>query len=356
MPRPKSGRVKVVALQRESLVAPGVASLSVSARVTEVLDYMEDKGLCEYASISEADACAPLAVEWADVLILSKHNSAEALGLAQLANSLGVGIVYDIDDWIFGFPSYSGGRKAADRAFVSEILELADVVTVANERLLHRVPRKFPSLAPILLPNGMWVERYASRVEQVPDLIRPRVLFTNADFLKVQSAKDSILTALHVFFRAHPDFVLDFFGDPFPEMFSLPFLHFTNRIPYQDYMRSIVAGGYLFAITPLGASEDAEAVEFNACKNPFKYINYGTAGIAGIYSDAEIYTSCVVPGATGMLVPNDFESWRDAMEIMAGDARLREDIRRQSHEDVKNRFHVKRSSEVLQDIIDRLMA
>lgn len=350
--------VKILVLQRESLVAVGVPSLSVSARITEVLDYMESQGGIEYAAISEADPCARLGVEWADVLILSKHNSSAALGLAQLASSLGVKLIYDIDDWIFSFPAYSGGSVANKKNFAVDIIGLADVVTVANNELLRRLPQKIPGISPVLMPNGMWVERYHRRglsKKLEKNAVNPRILFTNADFLKVQSAKDSILTALHVFFSRHPDYVLDFFGDPFPEMFSLSFLHFTNRIPYEAYMRSIVAGSYAFAITPLGADEDEASVEFNACKNPFKYINYGTASIPGVYSNADIYKSCVQHNETGLLIDNNFEAWLDALELMASSISLRDSIRENAHADVSDRFHVRHSFNVLREIVSDLV-
>jgi glycosyltransferase involved in cell wall biosynthesis len=179
------------------------------------------------------------------------------------------------------------------------------------------------------------------------------VVFTNADFLKVQGGKDAILSALNVFFMRHPDWVLDFFGDPFPEMFSLPFLHFTNRMPYQEYMRAIVSGDYMFAITPLGADEDAESAAFNACKNPFKFINYGVARIPGIYSSAKIYTDCIEHGKTGLLVVNEFEAWLDAMEQYAASPDLRRAVSDSAYEVVMRDFHVRDGARVFMGLLER---
>lgn len=346
---------KVLVLHRESLVAPGAPSLSVSARITEVLDYLADFGSLEHCAVSEDDPCAERAVHWADVMVLSKHRSARALDLVRMARMLGKGIVYDVDDWIFSFPSYSGGGGTVANHTL-EIIALSHVLTVANKVLLRRLPDVVPQARLVLMPNGMWVERYeegsAGGTERRET---PRVVFTNADFLKVQESKDAILSALNVFFMRHPDWILDFFGDPFPEMFSLPFLHFTNRMPYQEYMRAIVAGGYMFAITPLGADEDAEAAVFNACKNPFKYINYSVAGIPGIYSRASIYRDCVVPGETGLLVENRFETWLDAMERFASSAALRDRISRAAHANVIDSYHVRAAAQVFSFVLDDLL-
>ena len=350
---------RILVLNRESLVAPGVPSLSVSARVTEVLDYLENSSGVEHFSVSESDVCVTQAVAWADIMVLSKHRSAQSLELVRLARRLGKGIIYDVDDWIFSFPCYSGGRTEAVGNHTLDIIALCDYVTVANQELMQRLPGVIPDSRLVFLPNGMWVERYDTRIEPraaAPSVFSGRIVFTNADFLKVQESKEAILSALNVFFIRHPDYVLDFYGDPFPEMFSLPFLHFTNRMPYQEYMRAIVAGDYMFAITPLGASEDEESAAFNACKNPFKYINYGVARIPGIYSSAVIYQDCVQHGVTGLLVENTYEAWLDAMEKYANDLALRKRVRDAAFDHVMHDYHVSVGARVLSCLIAELVA
>jgi glycosyltransferase involved in cell wall biosynthesis len=339
--------IKTLALQRESHVAFGVPSLSVAARITEVLEYLESRGQVSFTAISESDEIAGAGVDWADVLILSKHSSPQALALVKRARARGVKVIYDIDDWIFSFPKYSGGQAHRDRlGLIHELISLSDVVTVANTTLMSKVRPFVPE--PVLVPNGMWVEKYLTPDQPAGlEASPPRIVFTNADFLKMQSAKDMLLTALQVFFLRNPEYVLDFYGDPFPEMFSLPFLHFTNRMPYAEYMRALVSGQYQFAITPLGSSEDQEAAEFNACKNPFKYLNYGAAQVPGIYSHAPIYENSVAQGQTGLLVTNDFTAWVDALETLARDAALRATIRKNAFEDVADRHHVRMSAEAL---------
>lgn len=341
-------KTRVLALQRESLVAPGVPSLSVAARVTEVLDYLQAAGQLDYTSIAEHDPAASNGVRWADVLLLSKHSSASALSLARMAKGLGKRVIYDLDDWIFSFPGYSGGKQNNDKtALILEILTECDTVTVANHRLQKKLQTTLPDTH--YVPNGMWVEKYAP--EGLPDNRKSqagkRIVFTNADFIKMEHSKELLLTALQLFFLRHPEFLLDFYGDPFPEIVSLPFLHFTNRMPYEQYIRSLISGQYLLSITPLGADEDPAAAEFNACKNPFKYLNYGTAGIPGIYSASPIYTSCITQGRTGLIVDNTLSSWTEALETLAFDAEARTKIRRAAFEDITTHHHIRRSATAL---------
>ncbi|GAA6140484.1 glycosyltransferase [Hydrogenophaga sp. 5NK40-0174] len=345
-------RLKVLALQRESHVAPGVPSLSVAARVTEVLDYLNDRGIIDYTSISEADPAAENGVRWADALVLSKHSSREALALARQARAAGKRLVYDIDDWIFSFPSYSGAAAKNDKvSLIQEILSISDSISVANRRLQEKMREYVPLSHHV--PNGIWVEKYARglRADDAAAQAKGRIVFTNADFLKLQTSKEVLLTALQVFFLQNPQFTLDFYGDPFPEIVSLPFLHFTNRMPYDMYMQSLISGDYLFSITPLGASEDTTAAEFNACKNPFKYLNYGSAGVPGIYSASPIYTDCVVHGQTGWLVENTLDQWLEALKTLAFDPAVRQRIRVQAYEDVKRQHHIKASADALMPLL-----
>ncbi|NMP27997.1 glycosyltransferase family 4 protein [Rahnella sp. SAP-1] len=343
--------MRVVALQRESHVAVGVPSLSVSARITEVLEYMQFQGKLVYASISESDPVALNAIEWADVLILSKHSSQQALDITREAKRKNVKVIYDIDDWIFSFPTYSAAAQQSQRLpVIHEILSLADIVTVANDYLLDRVASFLPDV--VLVPNGMWVDKYATRESVLSrDNNTHKIIFTNADMIKMQASKEMLFTALQVFFTKNKNYTLDFYGDPFPEMHSLPFLYFTNRMPYDSYMRALVSGKYEFSISPLGSSEDTEAVSFNQCKNPFKYLNYGCAGVPGIYSNATIYENAVDDRQTGILIENDYLSWLDALQVMATDRKLRKNIAKNAFDDVNNNYHIKTSADVLADII-----
>jgi processive 1,2-diacylglycerol beta-glucosyltransferase len=346
--------LKVLVLQRESNVALGVPSLSVAARITEVLEYLESLDKLHFAVISENESVASNGVNWADVLILSKHSSRTALELVIKARKRGVRVIYDIDDWIFSFPKYSGGKLQKKIELIYEIIRQSHVVTVANNTLLNKVGAIFPEINLVLVPNGMWVEKYIDLEQNISlEAIPPRIIFTNADLLKVQSAKEILLTALQIFFLRNKDYILDFYGDPFPEMFSLPFLYFTNRMPYSDYMRALVSGRYQFGITPLGGDEDPDSADFNRCKNPFKYLNYGAAKVPAIYSKSSIYTKVINNEENGILINNVLDEWVGALELLATDKSLRNKIRSSAFNDVYNNHHISSSAGVLMAVMLR---
>ena len=344
--------MKVLALQRVSHVAADALSLSVEARVTEALDYLTDQGQLVYAAIAENHDRVHSALNWADVLILSKHSSEAAIAIATRAKQRGLRVVYDVDDWIFSFPSYSNATKVGKQlGAIQSLLALSDVVTVANDNIFQEIKRYCEK--PVLVPNGMYVEKYTSLSvkHSQHELVAPRIVFTNADLIKVHNSKEVLLRVLQDFFHLHPEYTLDFYGDPFPEIFSLPFLHYTSRKQYPDYVQSLIAGDYTFSITPLGGAEDPDSLFFNSCKNPFKYLNYGMARVPGIYSRSPIYEQCVRDGETGLLVENTYEAWLSAMEKIAGDTALQQRIREQAFADVAQSHHIRSSAQTLMSVL-----
>ncbi|MGE4317502.1 MAG: glycosyltransferase family 1 protein [Deferribacterales bacterium] len=338
---------KILVINRESLVARGVFSLSVDTRITDALDYLKDRGLIEFCVFSEHDPLVYKALDWCDVIFFSKHSSKLALDIMLEARKRNIRSIYDIDDWIFSFPDYSGGKSQSSKLEnIKKLVAAANNVTVANKVLMDNINGKFCDNA-CLVPNGMYVEKYIDDVDfdNYKESEPPKIVFTNADFLKIRKSKNTILNVFQEFFYKHKDFRLIFYGDPFPEMTSLSFMHYTNRIPYYTYMRALFKGNYVCAITPLGGEEDSDCSFFNSCKNPFKYLNYGAAGVPGIYSNAEIYKDCVIDGKTGLKTDNTKEGWNRALDLMISDFSLRQKIRKNAFNDIMQNYHIRFSAE-----------
>jgi len=344
---------KVCVLQRESHVANDVKSLSVDARIVEALGYLAHHHKIEYVVVSENSEIANKAIEWSDVLYLNKHSSNEAYLLAEYAKKIKRKVIYDIDDWIFKFPEYSSGKALQkNKNFIMEILSLADVISVANENLLNKTSKVITNA--VLVPNGMWVEKYSTQIKLSKNYSanKCRIIFTNADFIKLKKSKSSLLTALQTYFVENRTASMDFYGDIFPEIFTLPFINYTNRLGYENYMKLISRNSYTFSISPLGGIEDKENYEFNKCKNPFKYLNYGVASIPGIYSNTPIYSNLVVDRENGLLIENTYESWINAMDLMSKDANLRNRIITNSYNDILENHHIRSSAKIISEILN----
>ncbi|HEY0515459.1 MAG TPA: glycosyltransferase [Thermoanaerobaculia bacterium] len=109
--------------------------------------------------------------------------------------------------------------------------------------------------------------------------------------------------------------------------------HVPWRSSYPEYRQALAALGWDVGLAPL------RDLEFNRGKNNAKYREYAAAGIAGIYSDAEIYRTTVVHRETGLVVPHESEqAWYAAILELTRDAGLRASIRRNAFADVKANY------------------
>lgn len=333
----------VIVLQRCSHVSATPFSRSVHARVTEALDWLAARKDLSWQSADERSA-TPEDLHGFDALILNKHVSPESLSLAQAARQRGMTVIYDLDDWMLGFPDYSGAGVDENRkAVFLRHLETATHVTVANPRLLELM--KPLCRNPVLVPNGFNVDKYGPTYP-APQHSK-RIVFSNADEVKLRRFKGEFFDVLSRFFERHPDMEMDFFGDPFKEINQFPFINYQGSLGYSEHKHRLAAGEYAFAIVPLSGDEDPEDLAFNGCKNPFKYLEYGGLAIPGIFSHSPIFEDVVKPDLTGCLVMNTEQAWEDALERMTVDYKFRHQLALNAHHDVCKFHHISTAAKQL---------
>ena len=69
-----------------------------------------------------------------------------------------------------------------------------------------------------------------------------------------------------------------------------------------------------------------------------KYLEYGSLGVAGIYSNVPPSADAVQDGVTGLLCANDAQAWLSALRRLTTDAELRAGIARTAWLDIERRF------------------
>ncbi len=65
---------------------------------------------------------------------------------------------------------------------------------------------------------------------------------------------------------------------------------------------------------------------FTRCKSDIKFLDYGSCGIPGLFSNVEAYRHTVQHGVTGWLVKNSVEAWRAALGVVVNDTGLRSNM------------------------------
>ena len=104
---------------------------------------------------------------------------------------------------------------------------------------------------------------------------------------------------------------------------------------YDRFLQNFSKAGYDIGLAPL--QDDL----FHRSKTNNKFREYGACGIAGIYSNVDVYSSCVVNEKTGLLVSNSADSWFEAVARLIENPELREKIGKQSREYVQLHYSQK---------------
>ena len=134
-------------------------------------------------------------------------------------------------------------------------------------------------------------------------------------------------------------------------MHKIPRLHNNGFKENAIYKTKIRDSGYWFAVVPLGGEEDIETLLFNSCKSCIKYIDYGSLGIPGIYSNTPVYSDVICNEETGFLVSNQDNCWINAMEKLYASKELRQKIRMNAYNDCIKNFGLDESAKVLSSLI-----
>jgi len=282
------------------------------------------------ARVTLESIAAPRDVDKADLVLFCRNVRPDRAELLRTAIALGVPVLYDLDDNFFELPSDSAcGRAFAQPeqlAMLTEYLTAASLVRVYSRPLLARAS----------LLNSH-VEMVASAVD-LHQVRRPVKLPGGPVKLIYATSRldDSLarifLPALRRLMDEEGLRVEAHFWGPRPPA-ELPAVRHHGVVhDYDRFLRRFSAAGFEIGLAPL--ADDV----FHRSKTNTKFREYGACGIAGVYSDVEVYSDCVRNGETGLLVANDAESWYRALRQLVVDAHLRKKIQQQARLEIEAHY------------------
>jgi len=342
-------KYKVLVINRLSLVDPKQLGRSIVNRLTEPLEFLSDKGLVEYEVLSPENITYEiLKAKKFDVAFINKSCDQLTLEVARIINSLKIKIIYDLDDNIFEFPSYSNG-SSENNSIGLEILKISTSIITCNlplERLIWKHLKKRTTI----IEHGINVEKYKSNHQRIESK-HPKIVFTNADNLKFNNFKGEFFLALNKIQEEFPDLEINIYSDKKRILGDkLKYIDLGSR-SYSDHKIELAKSDYWFAIVPLAAGEEPELNNFHNCKSPIKYLDYGMSSIPTIFSDAYIYQGVIKHLDTGILTRNNHSSWLYWIRRLILDKELREKLAKNSHLDIKENHNIQRMSDKILNVI-----
>ena len=267
--------------------------------------------------------------------------------LLRAAVAAGLPVIYDLDDNFFEIPlDTDTGRDYAQPdqlAMLTEYLTAASLVRVYSRPLLEHVQRLNPRVEWIAgavdLRQVKPPAAKARRTAEAGLRDQPARRFTGGNIPARRAAIDQRIRAAD----RSPFLGATAAGRPArrtssrrcTRLRSFPPPFFRLRLRHR-----------------LGALPDDL---LHRSKSNTKFREYGACGIAGIYSDVDVYSDCVRQGETGLLVSNDSEAWYRAMRQLVDDAQLRHTIQQQARREIENRYSQEIFAAVFLRQIERLV-
>jgi hypothetical protein len=101
---------------------------------------------------------------------------------------------------------------------------------------------------------------------------------------------------------------------------------------YEKFIKAFYKMNFDIGLAPIFEGK------FYNSKTNNKYREYGGCGIAGVYSNEKLYTSCVKHECNGLIADNSKNGWYEALERLVLDKNLRENIVKNARKDIRANY------------------
>lgn len=307
------------------------------------LEVLKGSGMLSYSIVKEKDATIH-DVLGHDAVLFFRTSTPALLKILYFAKLSGKPIIYGVDDNFFELAQ-------------SEIGVMNPMRLGAHERFIMEADR-------VMVYSNPMMDR-AGRLNKKTVKMVPGFDFSVLEGLERQagSEKTSIVYATwrnkrdilsNLFAPAMKKILVEYSGHVemhfwgyIPEEFKeVPGVHFMPRTDYDTYIRSLYSGGFDIGLAPLNDDE------FHRSKTNTKFRDYGACGIAGVYSNVDVYSDCIKDGETGILVKNTAEGWYQGIKKLIENPELRTSIKDDAFKYVREHYDMKRVAADLFRIIE----
>jgi len=244
----------------------------------------------------------------ADIIVICRVLSAAFARILEWAKSAGTPLIYELDDNLVDVPEDIPGleyaRDPAVRRLLIDGLRAAKVVRVYSPALRARLAEYNDHVQLVTGPLDWTL---------IPDQLPPRDPFRVRMVYATSRAQDRIggllVSPLRRALDAFPRAELTIWGPKLDGLSDHPRVrHLPHVADYDTFLSRFVAEAFDIGLAPL--PDDP----FHRCKSNNKFREFAASGVAGLYSDMDVYNSWITHGETGWLVPDGDDQWFAALE------------------------------------------
>ncbi len=278
--------------------------------------------------------------------------SKAVLPLLKAAAKSGIGIIYDIDDYLLEVPAYSASNSAyrSNMSLFVKNMRFADVVTVSTADLASEMKAYSSNI--IVVPNTLEFRKLPKRKDSATKPVR--ILLSSGDNLKIQSFRDDFLKVISDVKKRYINRVEIILVGRFDNLKTDDSLFDKNyhHMRHDEYDKFLYELDADIALVPLAGKEDSETYRMHRCKSNIKFLENAQNGICGIYSRVEPYL-LVENMSEGLVVENSYEAWFGALCSLIDNEKLREKIRENAYKKAVSAFSKEVSQRVWLQLLDK---
>lgn len=277
---------------------------SVRVGVLEPLRPLEEKGLClvryrDTKFITRED------IGWCDIFVCVRGCEYPTLRAVSAAKKAGRFVVYFLDDDLLNIPAGNAStryyRDNKIQVNLTRILGLSDVLWAVNQEIIVKYKKWCPRAVLLRVP--------AEILRLPPPPIDPVHILYGGSVDHSGLAQELLAPVVQKILSEYPGRVDFTFIGANPGLKNTAGVAYHSFFEsYEAYHRAVLSGDFCIGLAP------AYDLPFYACKYYNKFIEYSICGIAGIYSDCQPYQQIVRSGENGILCPNTFDGWYQAIK------------------------------------------
>jgi glycosyltransferase involved in cell wall biosynthesis len=277
-----------------------------------------------------------------DAVLFFRNWSPSALKLLHFARLSGKPVVYAVDDNFFELASSeTGPMKEAELNAHSGYIANSDLVMVYSGLMAEKM-RGLNENVRKMVPGGIDFSSFEGIKKRKSKKIR--IVYATSRY-KNDILSAIFLPALKRVLAEYPETVeMDLWGFKPRELEGISGVNYAAKMDYNKYMKRLYSEGFDIGLAPL--KDDL----FHRSKTNTKFRDYGACGIAGIYSDVDVYSD-VEDGRTGLLVENSDSAWYGAMKRLIEDDDLRESIKSNAYGCVRKKYDMTAAADKLYETL-----
>ncbi len=273
-------------------------------------------------------------VHWADVVIFCRNTEPAYGHLLNEAVCTSKPIVYDLDDNFWDIPYDTDPEIARYHRLpprlhqLEQYLSLSTLVRVYSPVLGERVSEFSQKVK--LLKAGFDFSLVTRRRLRASEKVR--IVYATSRVVDDQYY-EFLEGMIQVLDKYQDQVSLTIWGCQPSELAGRRGVELMPLLPYYErFLREFYIQGFDIGLAPLPNTL------FHRSKNNTKFRDYGACRVAGVYSDVDVYSSCIRDGQTGILVQNTPQSWAHGISRLIEDKALTERIKNDAYEQVYNEY------------------